>query len=211
MKSLKNQALAILFSMSLTVCPLMAQAATSSANGSQSGNGATNEKDGASSAADQKSGKSANAKSDSGSATRSDKGDTYIRSQQHGQLLSGELTGVAVQDSNGDELGDVENVLIDRKQGIRALVVGVGGFLGIGTKSVAVNFDKFQLSRDESGAMKLVFQASKDELTKAPTFKTMQQKKSEEQARKQQQKAQQQMKQQQSGTTGTTTGTGGAQ
>lgn len=208
MKPLTTRSTALVFALALTVTPLLAYGQTDSANQQKSDTSSMTSDTGSKGAAKKQNGNTDGKRtsSDTGTSSASGGGDTFLDSQQKGQLLSGELTGVSVKDSQGNDLGDVENVLIDRKQGIDALVIGVGGFLGIGTKSVAVDFDKFQMNRAEDGSVQLVFQATKDELKNAPTFKTLAQKKAEEQARKQQQKAQQQMQQ-----SGATTGTGVSQ
>ena len=53
---------------------------------------------------------------------------------------------------------------------VDALIVGVGGFLGIGAKDVAVNFNAVkQIKRDNK--VYLTVNATKDELKAAPGFK----------------------------------------
>ncbi len=56
------------------------------------------------------------------------------------------------------------------------MVVGVGGFLGIGEKNVAVNYDALKISTDENGDRKFVLDATSDELAAAPEFVTTAQK-----------------------------------
>jgi hypothetical protein len=53
------------------------------------------------------------------------------------------------------------------------VVVGVGGFLGIGQKQVAVNFTSLQLTVAADNTKRFVIQTTKDELTSAPDFKTV--------------------------------------
>ena len=52
-------------------------------------------------------------------------------------------------------------------------MIGVGGFLGIGEKNVAVPFSAIQAATDSDGNVKLVVQFSKDDLNKAPEFLTL--------------------------------------
>src|SRR3954447_12158146 len=50
------------------------------------------------------------------------------------------LAGVTIYGENSEKIGDVNEVLIDRKGNADAIVVGVGGFLGMGEKDVALPF-----------------------------------------------------------------------
>jgi hypothetical protein len=51
--------------------------------------------------------------------------------------------------------------------------IGVGGFLGIGAKNVAVPFKSLELSRDTDGNDKIAMRFTKDELQQAPDFKPL--------------------------------------
>ena len=62
--------------------------------------------------------------------------------------------------------------LIGNDGKIRAVVIGVGGFLGVGEKNVAVPLDALNITRkpDSSAIDKISVSYSKDELKNAPTF-----------------------------------------
>lgn len=134
--------------------------------------------------------------SDTGTSTDSD---AFIGEQDDSEMLAGNVIGSYVNDASGNSLGSVENLLIDENHEIRAVVVGVGGFLGIGTKAVAVDIDKIEQSRADDGTLELTLSASKEQLQNAPTFKTLIQKKAEQKAKERGQKAQEKVQQQQSG------------
>ena len=53
--------------------------------------------------------------------------------------------------ANGDEIGDVEEVLVDATNQPVAVVVDAGGFLGIGDRSVVIGLDRLQLNGDKLG------------------------------------------------------------
>ncbi len=56
-----------------------------------------------------------------------------------------------------------------------AAVIGVGGFLGIGEKNVAVPMDKITVAQNpQDGSMKLTTTETADSLKAAPEFKTLQ-------------------------------------
>jgi hypothetical protein len=54
---------------------------------------------------------------------------------------------------------------------VEGFVIGVGGFLGIGEKSVALKMDKLKMMSSPDG-MQLIMDMTKDELTNTPTFKS---------------------------------------
>jgi hypothetical protein len=58
--------------------------------------------------------------------------------------------GIDVYGADNQKIGDIDEVLVDRQGKIHGFVVGVGGFLGIGQKDVAIPFDQLQwLSNQE--------------------------------------------------------------
>jgi len=55
-------------------------------------------------------------------------------------FLVSRLTGLEVYNSNGQDLGDITEVLIDHSGKAQAIVLSVGGVLGVGERNVAVPF-----------------------------------------------------------------------
>jgi sporulation protein YlmC with PRC-barrel domain len=49
-----------------------------------------------------------------------------------------------VQSRNGEIIGEIENLVVDRRGRITHAIIDVGGFLGIGEKQVAVPFDRLE-------------------------------------------------------------------
>lgn len=85
-------------------------------------------------------------------------------------LRSSELIGLNVKNSQGQDLGEVEDFVIDVKDGrVAYLALSFGGFLGIGDKLFAVPFDqvKFHHGTDETYVM---YDISKERLANAPGF-----------------------------------------
>src|SRR5690348_16182010 len=77
------------------------------------------------------------------------------------------LVGQSVVDAQGKTLGKVESVLVDTAGKVKYLIVGVGGFLGIGVKDVALRWDDLQTKTGD----KLVANVTKDQLTSMPTYR----------------------------------------
>lgn len=57
------------------------------------------------------------------------------------------IVGAAIHDRQGERIGDVRGVVLDVPQGaIAYAVVGIGGFLGVGERNVAVPWDRLEPS-----------------------------------------------------------------
>ena len=76
-----------------------------------------------------------------------------------------------VYDPSDAKIGEIMDVLVDRDGKIHALIVGVGGFLGVGEKDVAVAFNAIQFKTKDSNKWYPVMNTTKDELKSAPGLK----------------------------------------
>jgi sporulation protein YlmC with PRC-barrel domain len=95
-----------------------------------------------------------------------------ITEQKPDQMLATKFKGTDVIGSNNEKIGDVNDMLFDKDGKILAYVVGVGGFLGIGTKDVALSPMSFQIvPANDKESMKLKLSMTKDELKTAADFK----------------------------------------
>jgi sporulation protein YlmC with PRC-barrel domain len=61
-----------------------------------------------------------------------------------GNWRASKLVGVNVYNDNNESLGSINDLLTDKSGNIKAVVIGVGGFLGVGEHLVAVPFDKIK-------------------------------------------------------------------
>jgi sporulation protein YlmC with PRC-barrel domain len=64
----------------------------------------------------------------------------FMTQLQGQQMMASKLIGTSVVSANNEAVGDVNDVVVDRNGQAMAVVIGVGGFLGIGEKDVAVPF-----------------------------------------------------------------------
>ncbi len=76
-----------------------------------------------------------------------------------------------VYDPGDNKIGEIMDVLIDRDGKATALIVGVGGFLGMGEKDVAVPFDAVRVTTKDNNKWYLVMNSTKDALKAAKGFK----------------------------------------
>jgi sporulation protein YlmC with PRC-barrel domain len=86
--------------------------------------------------------------------------------------LATNIIGESVYNGNGDNaenIGDVNDIVLAKDGKTDAVIVGVGGFLGIGERNVAVPFDKLTWS-EANGDRWLVYPATKEQLETMPEF-----------------------------------------
>ncbi|MEP6564370.1 MAG: PRC-barrel domain-containing protein [Mesorhizobium sp.] len=86
--------------------------------------------------------------------------------------LATNIVGESVYNGSGDDaqnIGDVNDIVLTKEGKAQSLIIGVGGFLGIGEKSVAYDFAKAEWA-EKNGDRWLVAKASKEELQALPDF-----------------------------------------
>jgi sporulation protein YlmC with PRC-barrel domain len=94
-----------------------------------------------------------------------------VNAQKPDQMLSSKFIGTDVIGVNDEKIGDVSDVLFDKDGTVHAYIVGVGGFLGIGAKDVALAPASFQLVKGENNsADRLRLSMTKDQLQQAAAF-----------------------------------------
>lgn len=97
---------------------------------------------------------------------------TFVQTQHATDWRGSKVIGATVYGPDNASIGNVNDVLIDNEGRIRAVVIGVGGFLGVGEKDVAIPFDTLHIVRkpESSSIDKITVSYSKDELKNAPKF-----------------------------------------
>src|SRR4030081_2647506 len=61
-----------------------------------------------------------------------------------GTWRASKIIGLSVYNDNNESLGSINDLLMDKSGSIKAVVIGVGGFLGVGEHLVAVPYDKIK-------------------------------------------------------------------
>ncbi|RRY11872.1 PRC-barrel domain-containing protein [Brucella anthropi] len=92
---------------------------------------------------------------------------------KEGQVLLSSFVGRSVYESSANDaksIGKLNDLIMGPDGKVEAAVIGVGGFLGVGEKDVAVSPDVIQLAKRSDGDTWLVLNASKDQLNAAPAF-----------------------------------------
>lgn len=90
--------------------------------------------------------------------------------------LATEIIGKQVYSSTADDaehIGDINNLVIGESGEVAAVVIGVGGFLGIGEKNVAVTYGELEWVTAADGSERYVLPTTKDALETAPDFEAV--------------------------------------
>jgi sporulation protein YlmC with PRC-barrel domain len=97
----------------------------------------------------------------------------FLTEQEADDWLASDLIGKSVVNAENESIGTINDLVTDSNGEIAAVLIGVGGFLGLGEKDVAVSFKELKLARDEDDAVTAMVSTSKDALAQAPDFKTL--------------------------------------
>jgi sporulation protein YlmC with PRC-barrel domain len=101
-----------------------------------------------------------------------------VAAQESGQLLTsvpGDALPVSeyykedVYDAHDSKIGDIRDVLLEKSGQVAAVILGVGGFLGIGEKDVAVPFNTIRVT-EKDGKRYLVMDTTKEALQSAKGY-----------------------------------------
>lgn len=85
-------------------------------------------------------------------------------------VLASQFMGQTVYSASNENVGEINDIVMSRDLNNIVAIIGVGGFLGIGEKDVAMPIDEIQVAKDENNNLKLTIAATKEQLEAAPTF-----------------------------------------
>ena len=87
------------------------------------------------------------------------------------QMAASKMTGMDVRNAAGENLGDINDIVVDKSGKPTVAIIGVGGFLGMGEKNVGVPFQALQFTMSNDTNMQVArLDVTKEALTAAPTF-----------------------------------------
>jgi sporulation protein YlmC with PRC-barrel domain len=84
--------------------------------------------------------------SENKAAASSEKSAPISEQSLKGDWRASKVVGLNVYNNNNEKIGSINDLLLDKSGNIKAVVVGVGGFLGMGEHLVAIGFDKLKFS-----------------------------------------------------------------
>jgi sporulation protein YlmC with PRC-barrel domain len=92
-------------------------------------------------------------------------------SHQVDEMRASKLIGTKVVNTANETVGDINEIVLGKDGKVAAVIVGVGGFLGMGEREVAMSFDSLRMSRDSNNNLVLTVNATKDALKGAPEWR----------------------------------------
>ena len=100
-------------------------------------------------------------------------GTQFLMKQESGDYLASSLIGKSVYNSQDEVIGDINDLVTDESGKFVAVLIGHGGFLGMGEKDVAIRFEDLKLTRDEDNDIKVIANMSQDTLASAPDYEKL--------------------------------------
>jgi hypothetical protein len=90
----------------------------------------------------------------------------------HGnEMRASKLIGTTVKNDANESIGSINEIVLGKDGKVAAVVIGVGGFLGMGEREVAVNFDALRVAQDANNRTVVSLDATKDTLKAAPEWR----------------------------------------
>jgi len=89
---------------------------------------------------------------------------------QEGEMRASKIVGSTVKNSAGETIGDVNEIVLAKDGQVSAVIIGVGGFLGLGEREVAVSFKSLRTTQDGVRTV-LTLDADKETLRAAPEWR----------------------------------------
>ena len=84
-------------------------------------------------------------------------------------VMSSKLVGVDIYNNQNEKLGEVDDLVIENGKTLTGLVVGVGGFLGMGESYVVLDPSTVVINQ-QNGSWRAFVDTNKDTLKNAPKF-----------------------------------------
>lgn len=87
--------------------------------------------------------------------------------------LASNLIGKYVYTSEAEDaetVGDINDIVINEQGQVSAVIVGAGGFLGLGEKDVAIDFSRLQMAAVDEDEMRVISDVTKEELEAAKEY-----------------------------------------
>jgi hypothetical protein len=81
------------------------------------------------------------------------------------------ILGRDVRSQTNEDMGRIVDVIVDRTGSVRAAVIDFGGFLGVGSRKIAVDWSALHFGRVADKTESITLELTKDQVTAAPEYK----------------------------------------
>lgn len=109
-------------------------------------------------------------KTDSGTTTTTENGASASAVATSTSVLASQFIGQTVYSATDENVGEINDLVMSKELDNIMAVIGVGGFLGIGEKDVAIPISEITVTKDQNNALRLRIAATKEALEAAPAF-----------------------------------------
>lgn len=106
---------------------------------------------------------------------KNDNGVDFIKNEKTSQILASSILSMSIRDKSGDDadrIGTVNDLILGKDHKLVGIVVGVGGFLGMGQKNVGIPWS--EVTNIDAQKRLAVVNVTKKQLQQAPAFATKQ-------------------------------------
>ena len=81
------------------------------------------------------------------------------------------ILGRDVRSAANEDMGRIVDVIVDREGTVRAAVIDFGGFLGVGSRKIVVDWNALHFGRIANKGDSITLELTKDQVTAAPEYK----------------------------------------
>lgn len=106
-------------------------------------------------------------------SAEADGGAQFLTKQESSDYLASNLIGESVYNNQDEVIGSISDLVTDDSGKIVAVLLGHGGFLGMGQKDVAIRFEDLKIAREDNNDIKVVANMSPDTLASAPDYEKL--------------------------------------
>jgi sporulation protein YlmC with PRC-barrel domain len=85
-------------------------------------------------------------------------------------ILASQFMGQSVYTAIDENVGEINDLIMNKELDNIVAIVGVGGFLGIGERDVAIPIDDIKVVKDANNVMRLTISTTKEQLEALPAF-----------------------------------------
>jgi sporulation protein YlmC with PRC-barrel domain len=85
-------------------------------------------------------------------------------------MRGSDVIGMRVYNANNEHIGEIDDVILANGKDLKAYVIGVGGFLGVGERNVALEPGSVTFQKQADGSERALVHATKESLENAPAL-----------------------------------------
>lgn len=105
-----------------------------------------------------------------GAAAQTNPPQVAATAETESDIRASALVGTNIYNAQNETVGEIEDIILDQSHKMKAVIVSVGGFLGLGSRYVAVAPEQIMMTRDGAKTMRITMNTTRDQMKQAPEF-----------------------------------------